>query len=306
MQDVARCRRSDVYWFKEPDHVTSEPMGSTLRELPSATPQRPVVVRTSAAPAYAGRGFLDAVWYRAEDDFASALNDRPAGIVLELSRRIPASPSTLSTVARAARSVPLCVYVDTSERALQTTMWLSTQASCMHAALCDCDSLGDAIDVMARGDAPITASHAILKRLASLPQATHHAVIPAAVLASTRRVSVRRFSELCNLASRTLDWRLRQHELKAHSLLAWMVCLHGAWRIDVLGWTLKRAAFTAGFGSPALYSKYMFRHAAVHPSDIVHGEGFWSLLDRFSHLMAGVAATAFSLRNRAPDCAVTS
>jgi hypothetical protein len=113
-------------------------------------------------------------------------------------------------------------------------------------------------------------------------------VIVGAIAVGKKRVPVGAFARLLGIPERTLDSRLKRWQLPPASfVLGWTLALHTIWRTDVLGWTLKRAALTAGFAAPERLADYVERHVGRRPSQLTLYGGFPQLLDRFLGVMRG-------------------
>ena len=138
---------------------------------------------------------------------------------------------------------------------------------------------------MLAGDIPASACHVILRELEARVPERFRGIVVTAILAGTSRFSVRELAHRCDIGVRTLDWRLRSSPCSPRKLLGWIMCLHAAWRLDVLGWTLKRVAAEAGFSDSAAVSDLMQRLAHIRPGALAHRGGFWKLLDDFGRVV---------------------
>lgn len=108
----------------------------------------------------------------------------------------------------------------------------------------------------------------------------------ALVSCGSRRVNPATSAAVCGCALRTLQWRLRHAGLPpARTLLGWMLALQTLWRLDVLGWSLKRAASVAGMPDGRALSEYLMRHAAARPRELLHRGGFRATMERFAGLL---------------------
>jgi hypothetical protein len=61
-----------------------------------------------------------------------------------------------------------------------------------------------------------------------------------------------------------------------------MLTLHTIWRLDVLGWSLKRAAAVAGMLEARRLAEYVWRHTSVRPGKLLSNGGFNTTLERAS------------------------
>jgi hypothetical protein len=97
-------------------------------------------------------------------------------------------------------------------------------------------------------------------------------IVVATVLIGRRRTSLAALALVCGVAPRTVEWRL--HHLAyptARHLLGWSLALHTLWRIDSLGWPLKKAAIAAGFADANALSDYV----QACDRDVYCRKGLW-------------------------------
>lgn len=116
----------------------------------------------------------------------------------------------------------------------------------------------------------------------TIPSAVREIVI-AAIAVGRRRTTVGTLAGTCNVSVRTIEWRLRAAGyLSAAELLAWALCMHSAWAMEVDELLIKRAASQAGFGNTASFTNYIRRHTASTPAQLRDSEGFAGLTRRFA------------------------
>jgi hypothetical protein len=116
---------------------------------------------------------------------------------------------------------------------------------------------------------------------ASVPGPVRVPVV-ASIVVGHRRARLPDLSRACGIPARTIEWRLRRYGwAEASQLLGWSVALHTAWRIDFLNWSLKRAAFSAGFSDATTLSDYVERHVGARPRHSYHDGGFDRLRARW-------------------------
>ena len=120
----------------------------------------------------------------------------------------------------------------------------------------------------------------LASRVSSVGNDGASTILASAALVGDRRTSVNELAHSCGLAKRTLEWRLAASgRPTARTVLGWMTALHAVWRMEVLGWSPKRAASEGRFGSSELFAGYVKRHAGGRPLALVRG-GFTALLDK--------------------------
>ncbi len=210
----------------------------------------------------------------------------PAGIVWELSHDAGATIQPVSDdVLRVSEYVPLLLRVRLTAPVTREIARVSKVTSNVHISLRGIDSLeADVQRLLSDGTACI-AEQSIIGKIERLHPRIRDIVVAAAV-AGRRRVGVKDFASFCEMPVRTLEWRLQAANAPtARRLLGWMVALHTAWRMDGLGWPLKRAALAAGFSSPEALGNYIQRHAQMRPVVLCRA-GFGSVLDSFMQEVA--------------------
>ncbi len=143
----------------------------------------------------------------------------------------------------------------------------------------------DLFDVLAGSgvvaDIPIIAGLSRLWPESAFPE------LIALVSCGSRRVGPVATAGACGCALRTLQWRLRTAGLPpASTLLGWMVTLHTMWRLEVLGWSLKRAASVAGMPDGRNLSEYVARHASARPRALLHKGGFHATVARLCEVLS--------------------
>ena len=101
-----------------------------------------------------------------------------------------------------------------------------------------------------------------------------------------RRTTLPELARHCGLSPRALEYRLQRAALPhASVLLGWCVSLHTLWRMEALGWSLKRCATTAGMSEAAGLSEYINRHVQQRPQALLASGGFAAVLDRWHTLL---------------------
>lgn len=188
------------------------------------------------------------------------------GTMLPLAIRLGPGPASLR-------------YVAAAHAAPSHTFFSDSRTESLHAAL---TTLLEAPN--SRG-----AQHLVLETLrAPLPRAVTPLLYQAA-LVTHQRTSVSRLARLCGVAPRTIEWRLAAHGLPAaRRLLGMLTSLHAIWTMDMLGWSLKRAAAFTGFQSATSLSSYVRRHTGVRPAKCCDAGGVAALARSLAQLLGGV------------------
>jgi len=137
------------------------------------------------------------------------------------------------------------------------------------------DSLELAVRSLAnRSEGPSAHAH-ILRCIAPLAPSSVRDLFVTAALVASRRLSVAEFAHCLGYSERTVHARLASGRLpRPRQLIASMVALHSAWRLDRLGWAPKRAARAAGFTSQASFGNYLKRNVGATPSQLAETGGF--------------------------------
>src|SRR5438094_2365284 len=121
----------------------------------------------------------------------------------------------------------------------------------------------------------------VTKCAASLPERIEKIII-GAVLLCHRHTTVSELAATCELSVGALEWRLAsEHRPCARRLLGWLTAVHAIFRMDVLGWSQKRAALEGGFGATDNLATFVGRWTGYRPSALSRQGGFEAVLARF-------------------------
>jgi AraC-like DNA-binding protein len=94
-------------------------------------------------------------------------------------------------------------------------------------------------------------------------------------------IPAKKLAAICSCSLSKLDKTFQDAGLiSPKDVLEWVLGLHAAWAIAVLGRSVTEAASDAGFTVGA-FSKRITRHLGVTPSHLKHGRGFEMWLERF-------------------------
>lgn len=125
----------------------------------------------------------------------------------------------------------------------------------------------------------------MLETVRDLLDASIRMLIVGATVLGRRRASVLDLARVCTLSQRTIEYRLAKRGVAAaRSILGWSLSLHTVWRIDGLGWSLKRCASEAGYDEPNALAEFMRRHVGTRPRELCEAGGLTSLLPRWRSL----------------------
>jgi AraC-like DNA-binding protein len=103
-------------------------------------------------------------------------------------------------------------------------------------------------------------------------------IVDAAIRIGHRRASLRDLAVACHMAPRTIQWRLAETRVTPCNLLAYCLILHAAWRLEHLGWNIKRTAAVSGFATREAFSNYLRRHGALKATQLARPGGMRSVL----------------------------
>lgn len=119
-------------------------------------------------------------------------------------------------------------------------------------------------------------------------------IVPAVLALSRRRTTVRELSRACHVPVRTMEWLLRRSGgFTPRWHLGWGAALYTVWRMEVLGWSFKRAAGAAGATDPGVLARYVERYTGQRPGYILRTSGFRGLVTAWrSQLLGGAEVSA--------------
>jgi AraC-like DNA-binding protein len=107
-------------------------------------------------------------------------------------------------------------------------------------------------------------------------------ILAAAMILGERRCQVGAVARVCGLSQRTIERRLESAHLPpVWRLLGWSLVLNAAWRLDVLGWPVKRAAAVAGFANRETFATFFSRHTGYAIGEFRSHQGFDAQLSAF-------------------------
>ncbi len=223
-------------------------------------------------------------FYRDESHFMSAIQQNTAdAIVRELSGADAAfvrTPYDAPSTGR--RSLPIVLRFSMTPGSIGHLLHELRRSEAVHLSLSH-EPIAELLDSLIADPLGRDAAPAILARTGPKVPYRAIAILVGAITLGRQRCSVRCLATACGLPTRTLEWRLKTSGmLPARCLLGWCTSLHSAWRMDVLGWSAKRAAAVAGFASSATFSSYTFRHVGILPTRLNRSGGYAALLERFS------------------------
>jgi len=159
------------------------------------------------------------------------------------------------------------------------------------------DDLNADVDELLQSPIAPTAELRVLEGLALGPPPQVHMAVVAAAILGRRRRRLADLARACRAPPRTIQWQLSHHgEQTASDLLGWSVALHTMWRVDVLNWSLKRSAVTAGFPSGDALSDYVCRHVGRRPRTLHLQGGFEALLGQWRGLLSRRSAASHERR----------
>ncbi len=206
-----------------------------------------------------------------------------SGLVWELSSKVPRLPEAIpAAIGVAAQRIPLLVRADYSSSNMREIVALASVAAQLRVSLCNFDDLADDLTGMIADPPETNAEQMIIKTVAPRLDALVRHIIVVAAIIGKRRTHVTDVAHLTGLNERTLEWRFRAVGGPTPTkVLGWMVALHTMWRLEVLGWSVKRAADAAHFRDAAALSNYMYGHFGARPRRALElgGSSYW--LGRF-------------------------
>lgn len=210
-------------------------------------------------------------------------------IVWEVSRCMLVREITLpEDLLAASRCTPTLLIIDASQRATRAVAEIAAHATHLQVALTSSGHLVAELTALTDERPSRHAEQAIVQRIPSGLSPGVRTVLVLAAIAAKRRLSVRQFAELCELSVGTLGYRLRGDSLPAaHSIVGMFLAAHTIWRLDVLGWTAKKAAIEAGFNSPASLTNHVRRHTGSPPGELARRMGFGGLAVRLQAVLRG-------------------
>jgi hypothetical protein len=182
-----------------------------------------------------------------------------------------------------ANNWPVTIRTGLSPASIRTLISLSEVTPHVRVSLRGVDHLDVELKRLLDQASEPSAQLLLVQRCAcKVPQRIRRIVV-AASLMSHRHTSVKALAAACDISVRTLEWQLAaEHAAHARKLLGWLTAVHCAWRIDVLGWSLKRAAIEAGFSTVDNFGGFVARWTGKRPGDFCRDGGFATALSRFS------------------------
>lgn len=286
MLDHLECTNGGALHIRH-DQVHGIPTGQGT----SAGAEPRLIVRLSPEEARTVRRTSEtpgAVFCETDAGAIDALNAfRPAGIVWELSRRMPWRHDPLPMpVVTACRTVPLLLRAEVNGPIFRQVLDVVPRVLDVRVSLCGFDDLSRAMDLMTMPDER-EADQVIVSRLAPVVPPFAREVVMMAAFASKRRTTVSTLARLCACSVGTLRYRLETVGAPPpREILGRMTALHTAWRRGVLGWSVKRTAHEAGYEVPAALDRYVREHAGVRLSAMREPDCFPRLLDDFARQFA--------------------
>ena len=208
-------------------------------------------------------------------------------IVWEVSRAMPVRVEPVPRwLLEAAESLPLLLYADATPPAMRAVTGLARTASHLQIALIGYDDLDSTLRALANEPAWREADQSLVSRLAREASPLARDTVILAALISKRRSSVEQLAAVCAVAPATLRYRLRTAGAPpVRDVLGLLLCAHTIWRLNVLSWTPKQAAFAAGFASTSAFTNYIRRHAGATPAWLARNAVFDAYLDSVADVM---------------------
>lgn len=218
---------------------------------------------------------------------AIALNKPVSVIVIDADALMRASIEPEDIVGRCAATAPTVLRTMLTSALLSRIRQFAAVAPDVTVSITHRESLVALLRNAADAGAAPSAQLMLASRLSSLRSDAASTILASAALLGNRRTSVNELARLCGLATRTLEWRLAASARPtARTVLGWMTVLHAVWRMEILGWSPKRAASEGGFASGELFAAYVKRHTGVRPTALARG-GFTLVLQKAELAMIG-------------------
>jgi len=221
-------------------------------------------------------------------DLAIAVADPIVRVVVcELSRTTRSTGIAVGLIGKLDEHITLILRAELSPSIAREIIHLARTVRDVRVSLIGVDDLAMELQSFVAVEEQSHADAAIIRRIAHEMDNWRPEIFVAAAVAGRRRTQVVTLATMCAIPIRTLEWRLHAAGvLPARKPLGWMLSLHSVWRLDVLGWPLKRAAHAAGFSSSEGLGNYVSRHLGARPIELARS-GFEPLLERFVNQLAG-------------------
>jgi hypothetical protein len=202
-------------------------------------------------------------------------------------------PSVAQALSGRAAVDSILIQVELSD--ITCRLYLAIRRQLPHAILClrGFDSLETMVSSLCAGASERRGDGAIIERVVPLVPPDGGDILTAATMCGHRRLRVDEFAKAYGTPLRTIEYRLgRSGIVPPREVLGWMLALHSAWRLDILGWPPKRVAAAAGFSSTDRWASYIWTHVQARPLAILNGGGFEGLLDRGCRAIIRAGTTA--------------
>lgn len=163
------------------------------------------------------------------------------------------SDSAMRECATAAhlRGLPLLLVIRLTQRAARHVLTCAATQLSLAVAVRGIDSIERGVETLVDNKRPTDALLQIAQRLPAAWAQPNRGLATEAALVGRRVCSVPEWAVMRKTSVRTLERQIsRAFRVTPTRLLAWMLFLHTAWRIDELGWSPKRAATESGASSP--------------------------------------------------------
>jgi hypothetical protein len=220
-----------------------------------------------------------------QDDLAGAVRQADVGmLVWEMGPDAHYRIAQVSTAVRARdRLVPFVARIELASTRARQVLILAEHLPGARISLLGYDDFARDLTESLKGVTDPSAGPVILRRLLPSVAPAVADIFAAATLAGRRRTSVSALADLCGMAIRTLECRIRGASLvPARDLLGWMLSLHSLWELDVLGWRPVEVAFRAGFTCHESWAHYVDHHAGARPRELLRRGGFDGLLELYA------------------------
>lgn len=226
-----------------------------------------------------------------DDALVGLLINGARGLVIDITRDASAVTAPVwRRIVMAAQHLPILVLADLSARSSRQIVEMAQGTTMFSVALQGIDSFGDKLRAFPESLMSDSTPASIIAALAPVVDQRLRPIVIAAAVCAGHRTSVSTLARACALSPRALEWRLRTRGvLTARDLLGWMTAIHTLNRIEALGWTVKRAAITAGCANQGALSNYVRRHVGAAPSTLANGGGGDDLVARLAARMTPAA-----------------
>jgi hypothetical protein len=184
-------------------------------------------------------------------------------------------------VTRSTAQIPLCVAFDLCPASARQIVALADAALDLRLVLRGFDDVMLSISEMLEGDPAQRPERAVIRLFTERSSTATVPILLGAALIGRRRSDVRRLATLSGSSVRTLNRRLETEALPtARVLLGWSLALYASWRMEVFGWSAKRAADGAGFRDVDVFATFVKRNTGTRPAGMLSQGGFSASVER--------------------------